>query len=58
LAGVHIIQNDFPIDLCIVNEIRELKSKGMETGKIDGTPWGRFAQLKDLDGNGLTFHQK
>ena len=37
---------------------RELKAKGIEVGKIDDTPWGRFAWLKDLDGNGLCLHQK
>ena len=42
----------------IEKEVRELKGKGIETAKIDDTPWGRFAQLKDLDGNGLTLHQK
>ena len=39
-------------------EVRDLKTRGIETGKIDNTPWGRFVQLKDLDGNGLSFHQK
>lgn len=42
----------------IEKEIRELKTKGIEAGKIDDTPWGKFSQLKDLDGNGLTLHQK
>ncbi|MDB5137453.1 MAG: Glyoxalase/bleomycin resistance protein/dioxygenase [Mucilaginibacter sp.] len=42
----------------IVNEIRELTSKGMEIGKIDETPWGRFAWLKDPDGNSLCLHQR
>ena len=39
-------------------EIRVLKTKGIEAGKIDDTPWGKFSQLKDLDGNSLTLHQK
>jgi len=39
-------------------EIRELKTKGVEAGKIDDTPWGKFTQLKDLDGNNITLHQK
>ena len=39
-------------------EARELKTKGIEVGKIDATPWGRFAWLKDLDGNSLCLHQK
>lgn len=42
----------------IEKEIRELKAKGIEAGKIDDTPWGKFSQLKDMDGNGLTLHQK
>ena len=42
----------------IEKEIQELTSKGIEAGKIDNTPWGRFAWLKDLDGNGLCLHQK
>jgi catechol 2,3-dioxygenase-like lactoylglutathione lyase family enzyme len=39
-------------------EIKELKTKGIEVGKIDKTPWGKFAWLKDLDGNSLCLHQK
>lgn len=42
----------------IEKESKELKAKGMEVGKIDDTPWGKFAWLKDLDGNSLCLHQK
>ena len=42
----------------IEKEIKELKTKGIEVGKIDETPWGRFARLNDLDGNRLCLHQK
>ena len=42
----------------ITSEIKKLTEKGIETGKIDETPWGRFAWLKDLDGNSLCLHQK
>ena len=42
----------------IEKEIKELKAKGIEVGKIDDTAWGRFAWLKDLDGNSLCLHQK
>jgi len=42
----------------IEKEINEYKAKGIEAGKIDNTPWGRFAWLKDLDGNSLCLHQK
>jgi len=39
-------------------EIEELETKGIEVGKIDNTPWGKFAWLKDPDGNSLCLHQK
>jgi catechol 2,3-dioxygenase-like lactoylglutathione lyase family enzyme len=39
-------------------EIEQLKANVIGVGKIDDTPWGRFAWLKDLDGNSLCFHQK
>jgi catechol 2,3-dioxygenase-like lactoylglutathione lyase family enzyme len=48
--------------ICEVNdiegEIQELKTKGIQVGEIDDTPWGRFAWLKDLDGNSFCLHQK
>jgi catechol 2,3-dioxygenase-like lactoylglutathione lyase family enzyme len=42
----------------IEKEAEELKAKKIEVGKIDDTPWGKFAWLKDLDGNSLCLHQK
>jgi len=42
----------------IEKEIKELKAKGIEVGNTDDTPWGKFAWLKDLDGNSLCLHQK
>ena len=55
LAGFHAI-------ICetdnIEKEIAELKSKGIEIGKIDPTPWGKFAWTKDVDGNGICLHQR
>ena len=39
-------------------EIKELSAKGIQVGKIDETPWGKFAWLKDLDGNSLCLHEK
>ena len=42
----------------IEHEIETLKAKGIVAGKIDETPWGRFAWLKDLDDNNLCLHQK
>jgi catechol 2,3-dioxygenase-like lactoylglutathione lyase family enzyme len=35
----------------------ELKAAGVDVGKIDDTPWGKFAMFTDPDGNGLTLHQ-
>jgi len=42
----------------IEKEAAELKAKGISVGEINNTPWGRFAWLKDLDGNKLCLHQK
>jgi catechol 2,3-dioxygenase-like lactoylglutathione lyase family enzyme len=42
----------------IEKEIEELTAKGIEVGRIDDTPWGRFAWLKDLDGNQLCLRQQ
>jgi predicted enzyme related to lactoylglutathione lyase len=42
----------------IEKELAELTNKGINVGKIDNTPWGRFAWLKDEDGNSLCLHQK
>src|SRR4051812_43717910 len=50
LAGFHAI-------ICetdnIEKDVEELKSKGIEVGKIDPTPWGKFAWTKDPDGNSV-----
>ncbi len=42
----------------IEREVKELNRKGFEVGKIDDQPYGRFAWLKDLDGNGLCLREK
>jgi catechol 2,3-dioxygenase-like lactoylglutathione lyase family enzyme len=42
----------------IETEMKTLQTNGIEVGKIDETPWGKFAWLKDLDGNSLCLHQK
>ena len=42
----------------IEKDLKELEAKGIEIGRIDKTPWGKFAWLKDLDGNSLCLHQK
>jgi len=61
-GGTSISLASFQAIICEVNdiegEVRELKTKGIEVGKIDEMPWGRFAWLKDLDGNSLCLHQK
>ena len=42
----------------IDKEIAALKAIGLEVSKIDETPWGKFAQIKDPDGNAISLHQK
>jgi len=42
----------------IQKESDELQAKGIEVEKIDNTPWGKFAWMKDLDGNGICLHEK
>ncbi len=38
-------------------EIDELTAKGITVGKIDETPWGKFAAVTDPDGNRLSLHE-
>lgn len=42
----------------IESDLADLKSKGLDAGEIEETPWGKFALLKDPDGNGLSLHQR
>jgi catechol 2,3-dioxygenase-like lactoylglutathione lyase family enzyme len=42
----------------IESEIEKLRTKGIETGKVDNTPWGKFASIKDPDGNTWSLHQQ
>ena len=42
----------------IRRDVADLQSKGIEAGRIDETPWGRFAPVTDPDGNGLNLHQE
>lgn len=37
---------------------QELKLKGIEVGVTDETPWGKFANIVDPDGNGLTLREE
>lgn len=39
-------------------EIKRLTEQHIEVGKIDDTPWGKFAWLKDPDGNSLCIREK
>jgi predicted enzyme related to lactoylglutathione lyase len=52
----------FPAIICETGDIEKeselLREKGIVTGNIDDTPWGKFAWLKDPDGNSLCLHQK
>jgi predicted enzyme related to lactoylglutathione lyase len=41
----------------IEKDMKELTAKGIDVGKLDNTPWGLFASVKDPDGNSLTLHQ-
>ncbi len=42
----------------IDEEIKGLNAKGIETGKIDETPWGKFVSVKDPDGNCWSLHEE
>ena len=42
----------------INDEIKQLNEKGIEAGNIDQTPWGKFASVKDPDGNVWSLHEK
>jgi len=39
-------------------DIKTLTDKGIEVGNADKTPWGRFASVKDPDGNTWSLHGK
>ncbi len=42
----------------IEQDVKELRSKGVEIKPIEETAWGKYASLKDPDGNGLSLHQR
>ncbi len=42
----------------IETEIKLLTEQGISFGKIEQTPWGQFAWMKDLDGNSICLHKK
>lgn len=39
-------------------DIKALTDKGIAVGPADKTPWGRFATVKDPDGNAWSLHGK
>src|SRR6266403_4219261 len=45
LQGVTILTDN------IEEETKQLNKKGIETGKIDSQPWGKFSSVSDPDGN-------
>jgi hypothetical protein len=42
----------------IAAKTEELKAKDIRVENMHETPWGKFAWLKDIDGNSLCLHQK
>jgi catechol 2,3-dioxygenase-like lactoylglutathione lyase family enzyme len=41
----------------IEEDIIQLNNKGIPTGKVDETPWGKFASITDPDGNSWSLHE-
>lgn len=41
----------------LADETKELNTKGIEVGTVDETPWGKFAAVKDPDGNTWSLHE-
>jgi len=39
------------------SDIKKLTGDGVQVGQIENTPWGRFAQVKDPDGNAMSLHE-
>lgn len=54
LAGFHgIICSTDDIE----KEVELIRGRGIEVGQIDVTPYGKFAWLKDPDGNGICLRE-
>jgi predicted enzyme related to lactoylglutathione lyase len=51
LQGITIACDD------IETEVEKLNSNGITTGRIDHTPWGKFAPVSDPDGNTWNLHE-
>lgn len=41
----------------LADETKQLNGKGIEVGAVDETPWGKFAAVKDPDGNTWSLHE-
>jgi predicted enzyme related to lactoylglutathione lyase len=41
----------------IAAEVEALEAKGVKVAPIDQTPWGKFAEITDPDGNTMTLHE-
>lgn len=41
----------------LAKTIEEITAQGITVGKVDNTPWGKFAAVIDPDGNRLSFHE-
>ncbi|MDR3681015.1 MAG: glyoxalase superfamily protein [Flavipsychrobacter sp.] len=52
IQGLLISTDDIQLD------IDTLIGKGINVGKIDSMPWGKFANFKDPDGNGWSLHER
>ena len=39
-------------------DIKDLTEKGVELGEVENTPWGKFLNIKDPDGNVMSLHGK
>jgi predicted enzyme related to lactoylglutathione lyase len=61
-ANTTISLGSFPALICATDDILEtisqLRANGIEVGNIDDTPWGKFAWLKDPDGNSTCLREK
>ncbi|MEI7834231.1 MAG: VOC family protein [bacterium] len=51
IHGIYLATDD------IVEYREKIMAAGVAVADIMDTPWGKFADLKDPDGNGLSLHQ-
>ena len=63
LPGSHatISLGSFPAIICETDDIQKdvnaFRAKGIDVGNIDSTPYGKFAWMKDPDGNSMCLRQ-